>query len=151
MTMRSKQWYAKVSRLPNSLANSSIGPLPPCALELASRAWDRGPMVVKDSRLSDIRHLGAGAAHTLSPAQGGARKFQILLGRIREDPAWYSVPSRWARLSATAYIGVDDVRIVCMGESVTHPRARFGTRRMRYRHFPSWRACPRRCVRSRRS
>ena len=46
---------------------------------------------------------------------------------VRIEGAWYSVPSRWARLDATAYLGVDDVRITCMGESVTHPRARFGT------------------------
>ena len=45
------------------------------------------------------------------------------------------MPSRWARLNATAYLGVDDVRITCMGESVMHPRARFGTRQVRYRHY----------------
>ena len=54
---------------------------------------------------------------------------------VRIEGAWYSVPSRWARLDATAYLGVDDVRITCMGESVTHPRARFGTRQVRYRHY----------------
>jgi transposase len=54
---------------------------------------------------------------------------------VRIEGAWYSVPSRWARLNATAYLGVDDVRITCMGESVTHPRARFGTRQIRYRHY----------------
>jgi transposase len=54
---------------------------------------------------------------------------------VRLEGAWYSVPSRWARLNATAYLGVDDVRITCMGESVTHPRARFGTRQIRYRHY----------------
>jgi transposase len=54
---------------------------------------------------------------------------------VRIEGAWYSVPSRWARLNATAYLGVNDVRITCMGESVTHPRARFGTRQIRYRHY----------------
>jgi Mu transposase-like protein len=54
---------------------------------------------------------------------------------VRIEGAWYSVPSRWARLRATAYLGVDDVRITCMDESVTHPRARFGTRQIRYRHY----------------
>jgi len=54
---------------------------------------------------------------------------------VRIEGAWYSVPSRWARLDATAYLGVDDVRITCMGESVTHPRAGFGTRQVRYRHY----------------
>jgi len=53
----------------------------------------------------------------------------------RIDGAWYSVPSRWARLSATAYLGVDDIRITCMDESVTHPRAGVGTRQIRYRHY----------------
>jgi len=54
---------------------------------------------------------------------------------IRLEGAWYSVPSRWARLDATAYLGVDDVRITCMGESVTQPRVWFGTRQVRYRHY----------------
>ncbi len=54
---------------------------------------------------------------------------------VRVEGAWYSVPSRWARLNATAYVGVDDVRITCMDENVTHPRARFGTRQVRYRHY----------------
>jgi transposase len=54
---------------------------------------------------------------------------------VRIEGAWYSVPSRWARLNATAYLGVDDVCITCMSESVTHPRARFGTRQVRYRHY----------------
>ena len=54
---------------------------------------------------------------------------------VRIEGAWYSVPSRWARLSAIAYLGVDDLRISCMGESVTHRRVRFGTRQIRYRHY----------------
>jgi transposase len=54
---------------------------------------------------------------------------------VRVDGAWYSVPSRWARLSAIAYVGVNEVRITCLGESVTHPRARFGSRTVRYRYY----------------
>jgi transposase len=54
---------------------------------------------------------------------------------VRIEGAWYSVPSRWARLSATAYMGVDDIRITCLDESVTQPRVRFGTRQVRYRHY----------------
>jgi len=56
---------------------------------------------------------------------------------VRIEGAWYSVPSRWARLSATAYVGVDDIRITCLSESVTQPRVRFGTRQVRYRHYLS--------------
>ena len=54
---------------------------------------------------------------------------------VRVEGAWYSTPSRWARLRATAYIGVEQIRITCMGESVTHPRVGFGRRRVVYRHY----------------
>jgi hypothetical protein len=54
---------------------------------------------------------------------------------VRVEGAWYLTPSRWARLNATAYLGVDDVRIIIMGESVTHPRVGFGRRRVVYRHY----------------
>lgn len=54
---------------------------------------------------------------------------------VQVEGAWYSVPSAWARLQATAYVGVQDVRIVCRGEEVSHPKQRFGGRRIRYRHF----------------
>jgi transposase len=54
---------------------------------------------------------------------------------VRVAGAWYSTPSRWARLRATAYIGVEQVRLVCMDESVNHQRVGFGHRRVVYRHY----------------
>ena len=54
---------------------------------------------------------------------------------VRVEGAWYSTPSRWARLRATAFIGVEEIRLVCMGESVIHPRVAFGRRRVVYRHY----------------
>jgi len=54
---------------------------------------------------------------------------------VKVEGAWYSVPSRWARLDATAYVGVDEVRIACRGEEVVHPRQRFGGKRVRYQHY----------------
>jgi transposase len=54
---------------------------------------------------------------------------------VKVEGATYSVPSRWARLSANAYVGVDQIRIVCLGESVTHSRARSGSRSVRYRYY----------------
>jgi len=56
---------------------------------------------------------------------------------VNVEGAWYSVPSHWARLDATAYLGVEEVRIVCRGEEVTHPRARAGGKRIRYLHYLS--------------
>jgi hypothetical protein len=46
--------------------------------------------------------------------------------------AYYSVPSEWARLSATAYLGVKDVAIVCRGARIAHERQRFGEKRITY-------------------
>jgi transposase len=54
---------------------------------------------------------------------------------VKVEGGWYSTPSRWARLRATAYIGVDQVRLVCMDESVIHARVGFGRRRIVYRHY----------------
>jgi len=51
------------------------------------------------------------------------------------EGATYSVPSRWARLEATAYIGVTDIRLVCGGETEVHARAGAGTKSVRYRHY----------------
>jgi hypothetical protein len=38
-------------------------------------------------------------------------------------------------LRATAFIGVEEISLVCMGESVVHPRVGFGRRRVVYRHY----------------
>jgi len=47
----------------------------------------------------------------------------------------YSVPSGWARLEATAYVGIDDIRLGCRGETAVVPRQRRGGRRIQYRHY----------------
>ena len=54
---------------------------------------------------------------------------------VRVEGAWYSVPSRWAGLVVTAYIGVDELTLRCRGEDVVHPGQRFGGRRVDYRHY----------------
>lgn len=47
----------------------------------------------------------------------------------------YSVPSHWKCLDVEVLIGVEDVTIRCRGEELTFPRARRGTRQIRYRHY----------------
>lgn len=54
---------------------------------------------------------------------------------IRVEGGQYSVPSHWARLEATAYIGVEDIRITCFGEEVTVFKQRRGTRQVKYRNY----------------
>lgn len=54
---------------------------------------------------------------------------------VRVDGASYSVPSRWASLRATAYIGVEDIRLVCREQTISYPKERKGGRSIRYRHY----------------
>ena len=54
---------------------------------------------------------------------------------VQVEGAIYSVPSGWARLEATAYVGVEDIRLVCRGETEVVPRQRRGGRRIQYRHY----------------
>jgi len=54
---------------------------------------------------------------------------------VQVAAATYSLPSSWAQLTATAYVGVDDVRFVCRGQQETLPRKRRGQREIRYRHY----------------
>lgn len=56
---------------------------------------------------------------------------------VRIEGANYSVPSHWASLRATAYVGVEDVRIHCCGQTETYPKERKGTQKVRYRHYLS--------------
>lgn len=49
--------------------------------------------------------------------------------------ATYSVPSRWARRTATAHVGVEDVRLVCGEEQLVRRRLPKGGRCIQYRHY----------------
>lgn len=54
---------------------------------------------------------------------------------VQIEAAIYSVPSRWARLEVTAYIGVEEIELVCRGEREVHQRVSAGGRSVRYRHY----------------
>ena len=55
-------------------------------------------------------------------------------GMIRLDGASYTVPSRWRSLSGKAFVGIEDIRVECCGESETVPRQPRGGRLVQYRH-----------------
>jgi transposase len=55
--------------------------------------------------------------------------------KIRLEGASYSVPSHWARLEATAYVGVEDVRVVCRDEVITRRKEPFGGESIHYRDY----------------
>lgn len=54
---------------------------------------------------------------------------------VRIEGADYAVPSTWARLSATAYVGVEDVRICCLGQEMLLPKQLPGARYIKYRNY----------------
>jgi transposase len=56
---------------------------------------------------------------------------------VRIEGATYSVPSRWASLRATAYVGIEDVKLVCCGQTEIYPKERKGGKKIRYRHYLS--------------
>jgi hypothetical protein len=54
---------------------------------------------------------------------------------VQVEGAAYSVPCRWARREATAYVSVETVRFVLGAEEVIRPRQGFGGRSVAYRHY----------------
>ncbi len=86
--------------------------------------------------VEEQRHLRALPEHPFE-----ARKVELLSvsrrSTVSVGGATYSVPSQWASLRATAYVGVEDVRFVCRGQAVLYPKERKGKRTIRYRHYLS--------------
>ena len=76
---------------------------------------------------------------SLPPAPFDARRVQLVTvnrqALVRLDGVEYSVPSTWARLDVTAYIGVDTIDIRCMEKEVTVKKERRGGRCVTYRHY----------------
>ena len=56
---------------------------------------------------------------------------------VQVEGARYSVPSHWKSLEATAWVGVEDIRLVCRGEESVVARVRRGGRHVQYRHYLS--------------
>jgi len=54
---------------------------------------------------------------------------------VKVDAAVYSLPARWARLDAEAWIGASDIRFCCRGEETFRPRQRPGGRRIEYKDY----------------
>jgi len=76
---------------------------------------------------------------SLPEAPFDARRVQLVTvnrqALVRLEGVEYSVPSTWARLDVTAYIGVDTIDIRCMGKEVTVKKKRQGGRCVTYRHY----------------
>jgi transposase len=82
-----------------------------------------------------------GSLRALPESPFEARRVQLVTvsrrSTVRLEGATYSVPSHWASLRATAYVGVEDVRVHCCGQVETYPKERKGEKKIRYRHYLS--------------
>ncbi len=54
---------------------------------------------------------------------------------VRIEGADYAVPSTWARLNATAYVGVTEITLICLDQQVRMPKQPPGTRYIKYRNY----------------
>jgi hypothetical protein len=55
--------------------------------------------------------------------------------KVQVEGAWYSAPSTWASQDATAYVGVDSIRLSWREEEIVCERARKGDKQICYRHY----------------
>jgi transposase len=82
----------------------------------------------ESSRLGPVPAVAFEARH--------ARLVQVSRQAMVEiEGSRYSVPSRWRQLEAMAYVGVEDIRLICRGEETTVQRVARGGRQVRYRHY----------------
>ena len=100
----------------------------------ADTSRDRAGRSVSERFVEESAHLRA------LPARPFAARRVVLCSvsrsaQVKVEGAVYSVPSHWHGLSATAYVGPEEVEVVCRGESETHPRQHRGGQSIRYRHF----------------
>ena len=102
--------------------------------EQARRKKDVEGRTVEEKFTEDRRQM-----LVLPPARFHARKtVPVTVSRsaqVRVEGAYYSVPSAWAGLSVTAYVGPEEVEIVGREESMIHERQRFGAKVTVYRHY----------------
>jgi transposase len=54
---------------------------------------------------------------------------------VKVQGAEYSLPERWARLDAEAWVGAHDIRFCCRGEQTLRPRLFSGGKRIEYRDY----------------
>lgn len=79
------------------------------------------------------------AGRPLPPTRFESRKVvPVTVSRtstVQVEGAWYSVPSTWKHLDATAHVAPADVTITCRGQTTTKARQHFGQRAIAYRDY----------------
>lgn len=95
---------------------------------------DRTGKPVAEKIEEEQRHLHALPPYPFDPS----RLLPISINRrstVTLEGTEYSLPSEWACLEGTAYVGVDQIRIVCRGVTVIYPKKAPGEKAIRYIHY----------------
>jgi hypothetical protein len=128
--------------IPNgsSLAELSVALQEQIDRQAPTKVNEEGKSVAQ--RFAEERPLMLALPPTVYEARRVASVSVSRKATVRIEGVSYSVPTRWAGLSSMAYIGVDDIRLVCRFalsgqiETVSHRRAPKGSRpQILYRHY----------------
>jgi transposase len=95
---------------------------------------DRTGKPVSEKIEEEQRHLHSLPPYPFDPS----RLLPISINRkstVTIEGTEYSLPSEWACLEATAYVGVDQIRIVCRGVTVIYAKKDPGEKAIRYVHY----------------
>lgn len=80
-----------------------------------------------------------GSLRELPPTPFDVRRFVPVTvsskSTVQIEGAVYSVPCEWARLEASAFVGVSDIHIACRGQVRSYEKAPVGQRQIRYRDY----------------
>lgn len=95
---------------------------------------DRKGKAVSEKITEEREALGVLPADAFEPS----RLQSVCINRrsvIRLEGSDYSVPSEWACLKAVAYVGVEQIRLICQDETLILPRQKRGEDCIRYQHY----------------
>jgi hypothetical protein len=118
----------------------SLGAISDAVLEEVEKSWSVGKR--RDGQSPERLWEEESARLRPLPETPFEARHMVLVSVSRQamvqiDGAGYSVPSHWRSLEATAWVGVEDIRLVCRGEEEVVARARRGGRHVQYRHYLS--------------
>ena len=128
----------RLQHLTPILAGKSLGELSERTMGELERQW-AGKVLKDGRRCVDLFQEDRARLRSLPPVPFEARAPHSASvsnsSTVTVTGALYSVPEQWARLDVMAYVGPDDIRFVCRGETVVRERSLSGHKQIRYRDY----------------
>jgi transposase len=128
----------RLQHLTPILAGKDLEEISAQALSEIEREWS-GKTNKEGRALRDLFEAEKSRLHSLPAKPFEARRMEPVAishsSTVQVEGATYSLPSGWARLDATAWIGPTDISFVCRDETATRPRQARGQRLIYYRDY----------------